>query len=73
MSFALELALTASEEILPRFPVIAVHHKNDGSVVTEADVAAEKTMRRRIRNTYPSRSVGRARRGNWQWEPSAGA
>jgi len=57
MSFALELASIASAEILPRFPARTLHHKQDGSVVTDADWAAERAMRERIKKMYPSHGV----------------
>lgn len=57
MSFALDLATVASSDILRRFPPKRVHAKEDGSVVTDADRAAEKAMRRRIRKKYPSHRI----------------
>jgi histidinol-phosphatase len=57
MSFALELAASGSGEILPRFPVGTMDYKKDGSVVTDADRAAERAMRERIKKTYPSHGV----------------
>jgi histidinol-phosphatase len=57
MRFALDLANIAAAEILPLFPGSILHHKMDGSIVTDADLAAEKAMRRRIQEVYPSHGV----------------
>ncbi|MFP6638905.1 MAG: inositol monophosphatase family protein [Myxococcota bacterium] len=43
----------ARQEILPRFRDVAVEFKADGSPVTEADRAAERTIRQILREAYP--------------------
>lgn len=43
----------ARKEILPRFRSVAVEFKADGSPVTEADLAAERTIRSVLREAYP--------------------
>ncbi len=43
----------AREEILPRFRDVAVEWKQDGSPVTEADRAAERTIRRILQAAHP--------------------
>ncbi len=57
MAFALELATVAANEILPRFQLCDTKIKDDGSLVTEADQAAERAMRSLIAERYPSHSV----------------
>ena len=57
LRFALELARAAAQEIVPRFQRYfgsrtTVTTKKDGSVVTEADLAAERVMRRMISERY---------------------
>lgn len=44
---------TASEEILPRFNKISYEIKDDGSLVTEADLAADKRIREALALAYP--------------------
>jgi myo-inositol-1(or 4)-monophosphatase len=43
----------ARAEILPRFRAVAVETKSDGSPVTEADRAAERAIRARLRAAFP--------------------
>ncbi|MEE8580688.1 MAG: inositol monophosphatase family protein [Myxococcota bacterium] len=43
----------ARAEIMPRFRVVEVEHKADGSPVTEADRAAERAIRTVLREAYP--------------------
>jgi len=43
----------ARREILPRFRAVAVEIKADGSPVTEADKAAERAIRERLRAAFP--------------------
>lgn len=57
LSFALELAAKAAEEVLPRFQRCGVSRKDDGTLVTEADVAAESAIRGRIRVRYPAHGI----------------
>ncbi len=44
---------TAKEEILPRFNSISYEIKDDGSLVTEADLAADKRIRKALALAYP--------------------
>ncbi len=43
----------ARREVLPRFRAVAVETKADGSPVTEADKAAERAIRERLREAFP--------------------
>ncbi|MFT5442796.1 MAG: histidinol phosphatase-like enzyme (inositol monophosphatase family) [Myxococcota bacterium] len=43
----------ARKEILPRFRSVSVDHKADGSPVTEADLAAERTIRKILKDAFP--------------------
>jgi len=52
-----EAADLARAEILPRFRAVAVETKSDGSPVTEADRAAERAIRRRLRSAFPDFGV----------------
>ena len=45
---------TANEEILPRFNRISYEVKDDGSIVTEADLAADKRIRNSLAKSYPN-------------------
>ncbi len=47
----------ASEFILPLWRNVAIHHKQDGTEVTEADLGAEQLMRRRIADRYPTHAI----------------
>jgi myo-inositol-1(or 4)-monophosphatase len=44
---------TAKEEILPRFNKISYEVKTDGSLVTEADLSADKRIREALAQAYP--------------------
>ncbi len=57
LQFALELAGTAAQEIIPRFQNTDVHSKADGSPVTEADTEAERVMRELIQMRYPDHGI----------------
>lgn len=57
LQFALELAGTAAQEIIPRFQNTAVRSKADGSPVTEADTEAERVMRELIAMRYPTHGI----------------
>jgi histidinol-phosphatase len=57
LDFALELSREAGEFILPLWKNVAVHHKSDGSEVTEADRGAEQLLRRRIAERYPDHAI----------------
>jgi histidinol-phosphatase len=57
LEFALELALRAEQEILPRFRNVDVLLKPDGTVVTEADRSAERLMREIIGHEFPKDGV----------------
>jgi len=57
LSFALELAAVAAAEILPRFQACGMSRKGDGTIVTEADVAAKQAIRRHIRDRYPCHGI----------------
>ncbi len=57
LAFALELARLAEREILLRFRKAAVERKADGTVVTEADRAAEQVMRERIAKRFPEDAI----------------
>jgi histidinol-phosphatase len=47
----------ARREILPRFRGVAVETKADGSPVTEADKAAERAIRARLREAFPAFAI----------------
>jgi histidinol-phosphatase len=57
LEFALELNRLAEAEIVPRFRVVGVETKADGTVVTEADREAERAMRAKIHARYPEDAV----------------
>lgn len=57
LQFALELAGTAAQEIIPRFQRTDVRSKADGSPVTEADTEAERVMRELIQARYPDHGI----------------
>lgn len=57
LHFALELASLAEREILLRFRKAAVERKADGTLVTEADRAAERVMRERIAARHPDDTI----------------
>ncbi|MEQ9104754.1 MAG: inositol monophosphatase family protein [Rhodothermales bacterium] len=57
LEFALELALRAEKEILSRFRNVDVLLKPDGTVVTEADRAAERLMREIIGLEFPDDGI----------------
>lgn len=57
IEFALELARRAEAEILPRFQRTEVLTKPDGTVVTEADRAAERLMRQLIEDEFPHDAI----------------
>ncbi len=57
LDFALELSREAGEFILPLWKNVAVHHKSDGSEVTEADRGGEQLLRRRIAERYPDHAI----------------
>jgi histidinol-phosphatase len=57
LQFALSLAQTAEDQILPVFRSCAVSFKSDGSEVTEADRNAEEVMREMITRRYPHHKV----------------
>jgi histidinol-phosphatase len=58
LSFALELADAADAVTLPAFRGGGeVRRKQDGSLVTEADEAAERELRRRIEARFPDHAV----------------
>jgi histidinol phosphatase-like enzyme (inositol monophosphatase family) len=47
----------ARREVLPRFRSVAVETKADGSPVTEADKAAERAIRARLREAFPDYAI----------------
>jgi histidinol phosphatase-like enzyme (inositol monophosphatase family) len=47
----------ARREVLPRFRAVAVETKPDGSPVTEADKAAERAIRSRLRDAFPDFAI----------------
>jgi myo-inositol-1(or 4)-monophosphatase len=47
----------ARREVLPRFRAVAVETKADGSPVTEADKAAERAIRARLREAFPDFAI----------------
>ncbi len=58
LAFALELADAADAVTLPAFRAGGeVRRKRDGSLVTEADEAAERELRRRIEARFPEHAV----------------
>ncbi len=57
LRLALRLAHIASQEILPRFQIVSIETKEDGSEVTEADRRAEAVMRDLIALEYPSHGI----------------
>jgi histidinol phosphatase-like enzyme (inositol monophosphatase family) len=54
---AAEAADAARAEILPRFRRVAVETKSDGTPVTEADRAAERAIRERLRAATPDYAI----------------
>ncbi len=57
LDFALQLALAAEAEIMPRFRNCSVSLKADGSEVTDADRAAEQAMRKMIQSRFPKHKI----------------
>jgi histidinol-phosphatase len=57
LDFALKLARTAEEEILPRYRNVTASLKPDGTEVTEADREAERVMREVIEQRYPNHDI----------------
>jgi histidinol-phosphatase len=57
MDFASRAAAAAGAVTLERFGRVAVEFKGDGSEVTEADRAAEETLRQTIRDAYPEDGI----------------
>ena len=57
LKFALEMAGTAAQEIIPRFQRTDVRNKADGSPVTEADLEAERVMRELISLRFPTHGI----------------
>jgi histidinol-phosphatase len=57
LEFALSLSDEAGRLILPLWKNVAVHHKADGSEVTEADRGAEQLLRQRIAERYPDHTI----------------
>jgi histidinol-phosphatase len=57
LDFALELARVAEGEIVPRFRKVASELKSDGTVVTEADREAERSMRALITSRFPQHAI----------------
>jgi histidinol phosphatase-like enzyme (inositol monophosphatase family) len=47
----------ARREVLPRFRAVEVETKADGSPVTEADKAAERAIRERLRSAFPGFAI----------------
>ena len=48
----------AAAEVMPRFLKVAHHRKSDGSLFTEADVAAQEALARGLPDIYPGTIVG---------------
>lgn len=57
LEFALELARRAEDEIMSRFRNVEIKLKPDGTVVTEADRAAERLMREIIGLEFPNDGI----------------
>jgi histidinol-phosphatase len=57
LEFALSLSREAGEFILPLWKNVKVDRKADGSEVTEADRGAERILRRRIAERFPTHSI----------------
>ena len=57
LEFALQLARTAENEILPRYRNVAVSLKVDGTEVTDADREAERVMRAIIEQHFPDHDI----------------
>lgn len=57
LEFALELAVRAEAEILPRFKRVTFSLKADGSEVTDADREGERAMREAIVERFPQDAV----------------
>ena len=47
----------AKREIMPRYLKVAHHHKSDGSLCTEADIAAQKALVRKLQEIFPGTIV----------------
>ena len=48
----------AADEVMPRFLKVAHHRKSDGSLFTEADLAAQESLARKLPDIYPGTIVG---------------
>lgn len=48
----------AATEVMPRFLKVAHHRKTDGSLFTEADLAAQEALAHRLPDIYPGTIVG---------------
>ncbi len=47
----------ANQEIMPRYLKVARHQKSDGSLCTEADIAAQEVLLRKLQKIYPGTVV----------------
>ena len=65
----------AKQEIMPRYLKVQRHYKSDGSVYTEADVAAQEALLRKLQKIYPGKIVSEemsAEQQNDQWSSGDG-
>jgi myo-inositol-1(or 4)-monophosphatase len=58
----------ARKEIMPRYLTVAQHRKTDGSLVTAADIAAQKALAERLTAIHPAPLMGEEMTEAEQWE-----
>jgi len=65
----------AKQEIIPRYLKVQGHYKSDGSLCTEADVAAQEALVGKLQKIYPGKIVSEeisAVQNNHQWNSGDG-
>jgi len=65
----------AKQEIIPRYLKVQGHYKSDGSLCTEADVAAQEALVGKLQKIYPGKIVSEeisAAQNNHQWNSGDG-
>ncbi len=65
----------SKQEIIPRYLKVQGHYKSDGSLCTEADVAAQEALVGKLQKIYPGKIVSEeisATQNNHQWNSGDG-
>lgn len=72
---AAAVKLVAAEEIMPRYMKVALQRKSDGSLCTEADLAAQESLTRKLQSILNVPVIGEemsAEQQRARWEEGAG-